>query len=444
MRKRLSPSQILFIGFLSFILGGAFLLMLPMSTTKGISFVDAVFTSTSAVCVTGLIVLDTPVDFTFFGQIIIMLLIQLGGLGYMTSATIISLMLGKRIGLGDRLIMKEALNVLSMEGMVKFTKAVLATVLIFEMTGTLLLTIRFALEYPLGYAFFLGLFHAVSAFNNAGFSLFSDNLVRYRGDIVVNLVITTLIICGGIGFIVISDVFMYARRKVSRLSMHTKLVLSTTGILLAVGTVLVFLFEYDNPKTIANAPILEQLLASYFASVTPRTAGFNTVDYSLFGFETLFLTVILMFIGASPGSTGGGVKTTTFAVILASLWAMLRGLTDTVMFKRRISHETTAKALLMVSLAAVMVIIATFLIMRTQGTPFLPAIFEVTSAFGTVGLSVGDGGVRSLSALYTPFGKYLISLVMFAGRLGPLTLAVAIIVQKEAHFRYPEGKVIIG
>lgn len=444
MRKRLSPSQILFIGFLSFILGGALLLMLPMSTTKGISFVDAVFTSTSAICVTGLIVLDTPVDFTFFGQIIIMLLIQLGGLGYMTSATIISLMLGKRIGLGDRLIMKEALNVLSMEGVVKFTKAVILTALLFELSGALLLTIRFSFEYPLDYAFFLGIFHAVSAFNNAGFSLFSDNLVRYRGDIVVNLVITTLIICGGIGFIVISDVFMYVRRKVSRLSMHTKLVLGTTGILLAVGTALVFLFEFDNPKTLANAPLLEQLLASYFASVTPRTAGFNTVDYSLFGFETLFLTVILMFIGASPGSTGGGVKTTTFAIILASLWAMLRGLTDTVMFKRRISHETTAKALLMVSLAAVLVIIATFLIMRTQGTPFLPAIFEVTSAFGTVGLSVGDGGVRSLSALYTPFGKYLISLVMFAGRLGPLTLAVAIIVQKEAHFRYPEGKVIIG
>ncbi len=444
MRNHLSPPQILFLGFLSFILGGALLLMLPMSTTKSISFVDAVFTSTSAVCVTGLVVLDTPVDLTFFGQVIIMLLIQLGGLGYMTSATIISLMIGKRIGLGERLIMKEALNVLSMEGVVKFTKAVLATVLIFEMSGTLLLTIRFAFEYPLDRAFFLGLFHSVSAFNNAGFSLFSDNLVRYRGDIVINLVITTLIICGGIGFIVISDVFMFAQKKVKRLSMHTKLVLSTTGILLVVGTVLVFLFEFDNPKTLANAPFLEQLLASYFASVTPRTAGFNTIDYSLFGFETLFLTIILMFIGASPGSTGGGIKTTTFAIILASLWAMLRGLTDTVMFKRRISHETTAKALLMVSLAAVLVIVATFLIMRTQGTPFLPAIFEVTSAFGTVGLSVGDGGVRSLSALYTPFGKYLISLVMFAGRLGPLTLAVAIIVQKEAHFRYPEGKVIIG
>lgn len=444
MKKRLSPPQILFLGFLSFILIGSLLLMLPISTKKGISFEDALFTSTSAICVTGLIVNDTPVDYTPFGQIIIMLLIQFGGLGYMTSATIISLMLGKRIGLGERLIMKEALNVLSMEGVVKFTKAVILTALIFESIGTLLLTVRFCEEYPLDHAFFHGLFHAVSAFNNAGFSLFSDNLIRYRGDVAVNLIITTLIICGGIGFIVISDLVLFARKKVNRLSVHTKLVLSTTGILLALGTLLVFLFEFDNPKTFAGMPLHEQLLASYFAAVTPRTAGFNTIDYSLFGFETLFLTMLLMFIGASPGSTGGGVKTTTFAVILASLWAMLRGLTDTVLFKRRISPETTAKALLMVSLASVLVIVSTFLIMKTQGVHFLPAIFEVTSAFGTVGLSVGDGGVRSLSALFTPFGKYLISFVMFAGRLGPLTLAVAFIAQKEAHFRYPEGKVIIG
>jgi trk system potassium uptake protein TrkH len=418
--------------------------MLPMATPRGISFADAFFTSTSAICVTGLIVNDTPQDFTIFGQIIIMLLVQLGGLGYMTSATIISLMLGKRIGLGERLIMKEALNVLSLEGVVKFTKAVILTALLFESIGTLLLTFRFAFEYPLGQAFFYGLFHSVSAFNNAGFSLFSDNLIRYRGDLIVNLVITTLIICGGIGFIVISDVALYSRKKVSRLSVHTKLVLSTTGILLALGTVLVFLFEFDNPKTFAGLPFHEQLLASYFASVTPRTAGFNTVDYSLFGFETLFLTIILMFIGASPGSTGGGVKTTTFSIILASLWSMLRGLRDVVLFNRRISPETTSKSLLLVSLAAIFIVIVTFLIMKTQGIAFLPAIFEVTSAFGTVGLSVGDGGARSLSALFSPFGKYLMSFMMFAGRLGPLTLAVAIISQKEAHFRYPEGKVIIG
>lgn len=444
MKKRLSSPQILFLGFLSLIFAGALLLMLPISTTKGITFADAFFTSTSAICVTGLIVNDTPVDFTLFGQVIIMLLIQLGGLGYMTSATIFSLMLGKRIGLGERLIMKEALNVLSLEGVVKFTKAVLLTALIFEFSGTMLLTIRFAFDYPLSEAFLYGLFHSVSAFNNAGFSLFSDNLVKYRGDIIVNLVITTLIICGGIGFIVISDVFMFSRQKVSRLSMHTKLVLSTTAILLVTGTALIFAFEFDNAKTLANMPLHEQLLASYFASVTPRTAGFNTIDYSLFGFETLFLTIILMFIGASPGSTGGGIKTTTFAIILASLWSMLRGLRDTVLFKRRISPESIAKSMVLVSLAAVLIVVSTFLIMRTQGIAFLPAIFEVTSAFGTVGLSVGDGGVRSLSALFTPFGKYLISFVMFAGRLGPLTLAVAIIAQKEEYFRYPEGKVIIG
>lgn len=418
--------------------------MLPFSTPKGISIVDALFTSTSAVCVTGLIVLDTPNDFTTAGQIIIMLLIQFGGLGYMTSATIISLMIGKRIGLGERLIMKEALNVLSLEGIVRFTKAVLLITVLFELTGALLLSLRFALDYPLGEALFYGLFHAVSAFNNAGFSTFSDNLMKYRGDVIINLVITSLIILGGIGFIVISDVYAFARKRVLKISLHSKIVLTTTAILIVAGAVIIFLFELGNPFSFGQMTLGEQVLVSYFASVTPRTAGFNTVDYSTLRLETLFLTIILMFIGASPGSTGGGVKTSTFAVMIMALWATLRSRRDTVMFRRRISQEVVSRAFLLVTLSFVLVVIVTFFIIRGEDTKYLSTLFEVTSAFGTVGLSIGDGGVRSLSALFTEFGKVMISLTMFAGRLGPLTVGVALIRQTEERFRYPEGRIILG
>lgn len=444
MRKRLSPPQILVLGFLSFILVGAALLMLPFATTKGISAVDAIFTATSAVCVTGLIVKDIPNDFTLFGHIVILLLIQFGGLGYMTSATIISLLIGKKIGLGERLIMREALNVISIEGIVKFTKGVLKFTLLFELIGTIILTFRFMQDFDLRDAFFYGLFHSVSAFNNAGFSLFSDNLIRYRGDITVNLVITTLIIIGGIGFIVISDLYRFERREVTKLSQHTKIVLTTTAILIVLASVLIFMFETANPHTFDQLSFKEKLLVSYFSAVTPRTAGFNTVDYSSLRIETLFLAIILMFIGASPGGTGGGVKTSTFAIVLMSLWSTMRGMRDTILFKRRIPADTVSKSLLLVTLALLFIIFITLYIIRTEDTKYLSTMFEVTSAFGTVGLSVGDGGVRSLSAIFTPMGKLLISFTMFVGRLGPLTLAFAVVRRKEERFRYPEGRVIIG
>lgn len=434
----------LVLGFLSFILVGAALLMLPFATTKGISAVDAIFTATSAVCVTGLIVKDIPNDFTLFGHIVILLLIQLGGLGYMTSATIIFLLIGKKIGLGERLIMREALNVISIEGIVKFTKGVLKFTLLFELIGTIILTFRFMQDFDLRDAFFYGLFHSVSAFNNAGFSLFSDNLIRYRGDITVNFVITTLIIIGGIGFIVISDLYRFERREVTKLSQHTKIVLTTTAILIALASVLIFIFETSNPHTFDQLSFKEKLLVSYFSAVAPRTAGFNTVDYSSLRIETLFLAIILMFIGASPGGTGGGVKTSTFAIVLMSLWSTMRGMRDTILFKRRIPADTVSKSLLLVTLALLFIIFITLYIIRTEDTKYLSTMFEVTSAFSTVGLSVGDGGVRSLSAIFTPMGKLLISFTMFVGRLGPLTLALAVVRRKEERFRYPEGRVVIG
>lgn len=443
-RRPLNPARILILGFLSIILAGTALLLAPFSTVKGISAIDALFTATSAMCVTGLIVKDTPADFTTFGQVVVMLLIQIGGLGYMTSATIISLMLGKRIGLGERLIMKEALNVLSVEGVVRFTRAVLLMTVIFESLGAIFLFIRFLADHPPGRALFLGVFHSVSAFNNAGFSLFSDNLMRFRGDVAVNAVISGLIISGGLGFIVVSDLFQYARGRVHRLTVHTKIVLTTSAILILVGWALIFLFEYTNPRTFAAMPAKERVLASYFSAVTPRTAGFNTIDYSQLRIETLVVTTTLMFVGASPGSTGGGIKTTTFAIAIAALCAIIRSSRDTVLFRRRVPMETVSRSLLLIALGLILIAVTSLTIIVREQVYYLPALFEVTSAFGTVGLSVGDGGVRSLSALFSPFGKVLIILAMFAGRLGPLTLAVAVIRKKDERFRYPEGRVVIG
>jgi trk system potassium uptake protein TrkH len=444
MKTNLTPPRILAIGFLSVILIGSFLLMLPISNTKGCSFIDALFTSTSAVCVTGLIVKDIPNDFTLFGHMVILVLIQIGGLGYMTSATIIFLIAGKKIGITERFTIKEGLNLETIEGIIRFTQRVVLFIAIFEIAGILILTLRFLKDYSFTDAFFYALFHAVSAFNNAGFSLFSDNLIRYRGDITVNLTITTLIIIGGIGFVVITDLYKFLKREVNRLTQHTKIVLLSTLILIVGGAILIFLIEYTNPKTFGIMSLKEKILISYFSSVTARTAGFNTIDYSLLKTETLFLTITLMFIGASPGGTGGGVKTSTVTIVFASIYSTIRGKKDTVLFNRRVSSETVAKAFLLTTLAVIFCTVMNHFIITTQDTQYLPSVFEVTSAFGTVGLSVGDGGVRSFAALFTPVGKFIIILTMFVGRLGPLTLAVAMTRQVRERFRYPEGRVIIG
>lgn len=444
MKKHLSPGQVLIAGFLSFILIGTLLLMLPVSNTKSCSFIDALYTATSAVCVTGLIVKDTPNDFTLFGQMVIMMLIQLGGLGYMTSATFIFLMIGKKIGIGERLAMKEALNLVSVEGIVRFTKGIIAFTLFFELIGMVILTVRFLNYFEFKKAFLYGLFHSISAFNNAGFSLFSDSLVRFRGDVVVNFMITTLIITGGIGFVVMSDLFRRERGKVKMLMQHTKIVLSATAILIIGSALLIYFFEMSNPHTFQQMTLKESVLASYFASVTSRTAGFSTMDYSLLKIETLYLTIMLMFIGASPGSTGGGIKTSTFTIVIASLWAMIRGLGDVVLFKRRIPVEVISRSLLIVVLGILFCTMCSLFLIKTQNINYLEAMFEVMSAFGTAGLSMGDGGVRSLSALFSGGGKLLVSFIMFAGRLGPITLAMAFIAQKQENFRYPEGKVMIG
>ncbi|UCD36136.1 MAG: Trk family potassium uptake protein [Nitrospiraceae bacterium] len=442
--SQVSAPKILAAGFITVILIGAGLLMIPAATHSGISPVDALFTSTSAVCVTGLIVKNTPVDFTQFGKTVILVLIQIGGLGYMSMATFIALLAGKKIGISERILLKESLNIASYQGIVRFIKGMLFFVLTAESAGAIFLYLRFHYGYHLEVPFYQAIFHSVSAFNNAGFSLFEGRLISFSSDSTVNLVIMSLIFLGGIGFTVVYDLCGRFTGKERSLMLHTRLVLMTSGLLIIVGAVLFYLGERH--YLLSRSPLTggETALVTLFSSVTARTAGFNTVDYSLLQHSTLFLTMVLMFIGASPGSTGGGIKTSTFSVVVLHVWSVIRGKSDTVAFNRTIPVDLVSKALAVMSLSVMFVSAMTFAVVHIEHSQFLKTLFEVVSAFATVGLSTGDGGVLSYCATFSDLSKSIIILTMFAGRLGPLTLFMSLIEQEQQRVRYAEGRVMIG
>ena len=438
---RFTPSQILVTGFAGLILFGAFLLSLPLSSAAGepTNFIDALFTATSAVCVTGLVVVDTGTYYSTFGQIVILLLIQIGGLGFMTMGTLFALLLGKKISLRERLIMKEAYNKMSIEGVVRLARAVLAITFLIEGIAALILGFRFAEEFGLARGMYYGLFHSVSAFNNAGFDLLGDfrSLTGYASDIPVNLVISVLVILGGLGFSVAVDIL--SKRKWRAFSLHTKIVISTTAILLAAGMAAVFLLEFNNAATMKGLPLQTKLTASWFQGMTPRTAGFNTLDIAGLRQATQFMIIIFMFIGASPGSTGGGVKTSTFAALVMAVIAMIRGKEDVEMFGRRLPRDIVHRSLTIVAASIVFVILITMLLTITEQADFLAVLFEAVSAFGTVGLSMG------LTAKLTVLGKLVIILTMYAGRLGPLTIAFALAQRRQkALYHLAEEKIMVG
>jgi trk system potassium uptake protein len=441
-----TAAQIVPVVFLSVILLGSLLLMTPFASTgRAVRFIDALFTMTSAVCDTGLIVLDTPKDFTIFGQLVILAGIQLGGLGYSTLATLLLLAVGRRIGLRQRMMMMEVLSTLSMEGLVRFVKIIVVITLLVEAAGASLLAIRFASDMEPLRAIYLGIFHAVSAFNNAGFSLFSGNLTPYRSDLLVNLTISLLIILGGIGFLVFRDILDNFHGERVRFSTHTKLAVLVTGLLIVGGTAGIWGFEIHNNRTLGGLPPGEQIMVAYFHSVSARTAGFNTVDLSLMSRPALSLLILLMLVGGSPGSTAGGIKTTTFGIIVASIWGTLKGRTDVMMFHRRIPQEIVAKSFILAALAWGLVTGFTMVLSYSESQEFLRILFEVASAAGTVGLSTGNGGVLSFSALFSEFGKCIIIVTMFIGRLGPLALGLfAVRTHKELRYRYAEARVVIG
>ncbi len=439
------PARILAFSLAALIAMGTLLLWLPVSAAReSLTLLDAFFTATSAVCVTGLIVVDTPHDLSTFGQVVVLLLIQAGGLGYMAITTVVAVAIGRQLTVHERLTLQEALNVQSMEGLVRFTLSVFKFTLVFEALGATVLTLRWMGDLGFLRAAYLGIFHSVSAFNNAGFALFSDSLIGYRADWVVNVVVMLLIICGGLGFVVLTELARW--RGTRRLSVHTKLVLTLTPLFIAGTLLAVLVLEGRNQATLGRLGPGEALLAATFQAVTPRTAGFNTLETGALQPATLFVTMILMFIGAAPGGTAGGIKITTVSIAVAALWATVRGREDATLFKRRLSPQLVARAFFVSLIAFLALNAVAVLLMVTEQRPLLPTLFEATSAFGTVGLSMGEGGAPvSLAGHFSAAGKLLVAALMFMGRVGPLTLAVAV-----AHWgtpprvRYPEGKILVG
>lgn len=441
MHMRLSPPQVVLLSFAAAIFVGSALLSLPgMTVAAGsLPYIDALFTSASAVCVTGLITVDTATVFTPLGKVVIAVLIQLGGLGIMTAATLLFLLAGRRIGLQSRLVIQETLGHLKLAGVVRLVLAILLMTAAFEGVGALILAGDFFLHhgYSAPQALGYGAFHAVSAFNNAGFALFTNNLEGFRDDWVVSLTIAFLIIGGGLGFPVILDL---SRRHRGRLySIQTKMVLVVTAALLGAGTLTFLVLEWTSPA-MAGLGTAERVLVAFFQAVTPRTAGFNTVPLSALAPGTIFLLIIFMFIGASPESTGGGIKTTTFGIILASIWATLRGATDTEFASRRIGQGQVTRALTIAVTSAAFVLVMTLVLLYTGKDIALDAgVFEVVSAFGTVGLSLG------LTSQLTVAGKVIIVLTMYAGRVGPMTVGAALIARRHALARrLPEERLPTG
>jgi trk system potassium uptake protein TrkH len=435
------------LSFLGLVALGTLLLSLPAASASGVRlpFVSVLFTATSAVCVTGLIVVDTPVDFSVFGQVVVLLLIQAGGLGYMTLSTLIGVALGRRITLQERQTLSEGLNVFSPGEVVRFALSVFRVTVVFEALGALILGLWWSGTHGVGRGAWLGVFHAVSAFNNAGFSLFSDNLVGATDEPVVLLTVSALVILGGIGFFTILEVGSLRRRNL-RLSVHSQLVIAMTAILLVGGTVAIYAAERDNPLTLGALPAGQAWMAAWFQSAITRTAGFNSIAIGACQPSALFVMMILMFIGAAPGGTGGGVKVSTVGVLMAALWATARGERDALVFRRRIPPEQIMRAFLICLMAFLAVNALAAVLLAREGRELLPTLFEVVSAFGTVGMSTGEGSSPlSLSGHFSRTGQVLIAAMMFAGRLGPLTLLIAVAHRTErSRVRYPEGKVLIG
>lgn len=442
----MSPPQLLAVGMAAVIVAGTLLLALPLaSATDGsVGWSAAFFTATSAVCVTGLIVVDTPTAFSGFGQGVILVLIQIGGLGYMTLSTFIAVLIGRRMSMTQQVSLQESLNLESRKDVARFALTVIKVTLAFEAIGAVILWARWWPQFGAGDAAWLAVFHAVSAFNNAGFSLFSNSLMDWRGDVLVNAVVMTLIVCGGIGYLVLADIGRWRTRR--SLSMHSRFVLVLSIALVLVGTLGVYFVERGNGATLGGVGRPEAALAALFQSVTARTAGFNTIDVSALRPATFFFLLILMFIGGSPGGTAGGVKTSTFGVTVVALWATIRGAGDPTVMWRRLSAETVARAFFICLIAFLSVNIVAGALLIIEGTDLLRTLFEAVSAFGTVGLSAGVPGTPlSLSAAFSEPGRLLICLLMFTGRIGPLTLAFALAARRAApRVRYPEGRVLIG
>ncbi|MGL5963297.1 MAG: TrkH family potassium uptake protein [Fusobacteriaceae bacterium] len=440
--KKTSSSRKMILAFLGAAFLGSSVLMLPFCLQDGesISFLTALFTITSAICVTGLSVVDVSKVFSMPGQIVILIFIQLGGLGIMTFSSMLFLIAGKKMTFHERMVLKDERNADSGE-ITDFIKKIFSTVFIIESVGAIILTMVFMdkMKYSFEKALYYGVFHSVSAFCNAGFALYSDNLEGFSKNGVFNLTIAYLIILGGMGFAVINSFILAVRKDIKRFNLTSKLAIFISIILTFGGMLLIFLLEYNNPETIGKMNFIDKGIASFFQSVTLRTAGFNTIPIGSMESGTIFLSCILMFIGASPGSTGGGIKTTTLGVLAFYVIGIVRGKENVEMFNRSIAWDILNRALAILVISIVYVGTIILLILTSDGFRFEQTVFEVISAFATVGLSMG------ITSELSAFARILLIMTMFIGRLGPLTFALAIgETKRKERFKYPKENILVG
>jgi trk system potassium uptake protein TrkH len=436
----LSP-LILVYGFAGVIILGTILLMLPVASKTGqfTSPVNTLFTAASAVCVTGLTVVDTGDYWSSFGQGVILVLIQIGGLGFMTSATLLLLLLGRRLGLRERWLIGQSLGTERLGGMVKLVRRIALFTIIIEAIGAAIFYIHFSVENPTGTAAWKAVFQAVSAFNNAGFDIFGKfrSLLDYQTDTTVILTTAALIIIGGISFVVVADIGRM--RRFGRLSVDSKIVLVTTLGLLVLGTVVFLLTEYGNADTLGPLSFPYKLLNAFFHSVTPRTAGFASINIGSMATYSQFFTILLMFVGGAAGSTAGGIKVNTFGMLIATIWSTIRGKEHAGAFGREFANQQIHRALALVMLALTLIFIVVFVLTVTEKFGFLNLLFETVSAFGTVGLSTGITPDLSVA------GRLIITAMMFIGRLGPLILVLYLAQrQQPSTHRFPHDEVRIG
>jgi trk system potassium uptake protein TrkH len=447
LSRHLPPARIFILSFAGVIVLGAFSLWFPFSASqKPLAFVDALFMSTSGVCVTGLATVDIGKDLSLTGQIITLILFQIGGLGIITFSVFLFGIMGRGISFKEREIIQSVFMHTPRRDFLVILKSVLLFTLIIETMGTLLLFIRFSQDFPLGQALYISIYHAVSAFNNCGYSLFSDSLMGYRSDWIVNLTIMGLLVLGGIGFIVLHELLARWKGSQQRLSVHTKIVLIATGFLIVSGALLFYLFERNS--ILNDMGLSTTVLVSVFQAVTPRTCGFNTVDIARLTNEAILLLMVLMFIGACPGSTGGGVKTTSAALLFLMIWNRFKGHDEVNVFNRTIPKEVLTRTLSIIIASAFSVALITSVLLLAGSATLPPAesrqyfveyLFETVSAFGTVGLSMGA------TAALNDAQKIAVILMMFAGRVGPLTLAFSLAATaSKREITYAEETVMVG
>lgn len=440
-KRKLSPARLIALGFFGVILLGSGLLMLPFASKVDVRWIDALFTATSATCVTGLVVLDTFTSWTGFGQAVILTLIQIGGLGLMTVITMFSFVLGKKLALYDRKVLMQSAGNMQLSGVGSLIRRIIPFTFIIELTGAIFLSLRFVPQFGWGKGLWFSVFHSISAFCNAGFDLMGGNapfssLTAYTGDGLVSLTLCGLIILGSLGFLVWRDV-VETRFRWKKFQLHTKLVLVSSAVLIAVGWALFLLFEWN--ASLQGLPLGEKLLASFFQAVTPRTAGFNTTDLNALSESGNLLTNVLMLIGGSPGSTAGGIKTTTIAVLLLSMFVSARGRRRVHVYRYSIDNDTLRQAASILHIYLCIAIAALLTICALEPITVKQAMFEVNSAIATVGLTLG------ITPTLCTASKILLMLLMFAGRLGGLTFTMIFTQTKsEPPVDRPNGKVLIG